>query len=83
MEKEKRIKRWCQQLDLETKGPENHLEEPSLVKFQNRLTAELADRLNLTDFVLLTQPKAEEILKSKTEQEILDAIKRMIASFNL
>jgi len=83
MEKEKRIKRWCQQLDLETKGPENHLDEPSLDKFRIKLIAELANRLNQTDFVLLTQRKAEEILRDKTEQEIAEAIKRMIASHDL
>jgi len=80
---EKRIKRWCEQLELETKGTERELTEPSLDKFKKKLTAELAERLAPRDFVLLSQPRLEETMKEKTDQQIADAIKRMIASYNL
>ena len=83
MEKVKRIKRWCQQLELEMKGPQNHLDEPSLDKFTKKLTAELATRLTQKDFIELTERNAERILTDRTEQQLAEAIKRMIASYDL
>ena len=83
LKQEKRISSWCEQLELETRGSEGKLAEPSLDKFTKKLTAELAARLAPRDFVLLTQPRLVEKMKEKTDKEIAEAIKKMVASYDL